>query len=131
MGETCKGEALIVPTDKGYFDGEELKGVVVPMGMGVVYMKDPGKNDIKTTMLLKTDDDAKIIMDMKAWFDIDPDVEAKMSEGIAVSPEDYYYKGNVSFQTDNEKYKWLERKVCVCMTEVKSWERLHTTVYII
>ena len=68
MGETYKGEVLIAPTDKGYFNGEELKGVVVPVGMGIVYTKDPGKNDIKTTMLLETDDGAKIIMDMEAWF---------------------------------------------------------------
>lgn len=131
MGETYKGEVLIAPTDKGYFNGEELKGVVVPVGMGIVYTKDPGKNDIKTTMLLETDDGAKIIMDMEAWFDIDPDVEKKMSEGISVDPDEYYYKGNVVFQTDSEKYKWLERKVCVCTTEVESWERLHTTIYIV
>ena len=130
MGETCKGVALIVPTDGGTVSGK-INGTVEPVGMGLVYMKDPGKNDLEGTSLIKTDDGAHIIMDQKGWFDTDPEVEAKMEAGEYVSPEEYYHKGTVEFRTDAQQYKWLERKVCVYVTEIKSWTELLTSVYII
>lgn len=48
MGNTCKGETLVAPGDKGVFSGERLKGEIVPIGMGVTYTPAPGVNDIET-----------------------------------------------------------------------------------
>ena len=28
-------------------------------------------------------------------------------------------------------YKWLERKVCVCVTEIINWEELKISVYMV
>lgn len=130
MGETCKGAALIVPSDGGTFSGK-INGTVEQVGMGIVYMKDPGKNDLESTLLLKTDGGAHIIMEVKGWFDVEPETEAKMEAGEYISPEEYYHKGSVIFRTDAPQYKWLERKVCVSETEIKSWSELLTTVYMI
>ena len=128
MGKTDKGYALVVPTDGGKFQGE-ISGIVEPIGMGVVYMKEPGKNDIESTSLLTTDDGARIIMEMKGIFDVEPETEEKLESGEYVSPEEYYHKGVVTFNTDAEQYKWLERKVCVSVTEIKSWTEVVTSVY--
>lgn len=128
MGETCLGETLIVPTDGGTVRGK-IKGTIEPIGMGIVYMKDPGKNDLTATALIKTDDGAHIIMETKGIFDVDYETETKMAAGEYVSPDQYYHKGTVIFRTDAEQYKWLERKVCVYDTEIKSWSELLTTVY--
>lgn len=130
MGETCKGFTLIVPTDGGTVSGK-INGTVEPLGMGIVYMKDPGKNDLEATSLIKTDDGAHIIMAQKGWFDIDPDLESRLEAGEYVNTDEYYHKGTVEFCTDAQQYKWLERKVCVYMTEIKSWTELLTRVYII
>lgn len=130
MGETCKGVALVVPTDGGSFSGK-IKGTVEPIGMGLVYMKDPGKNDIESTILLKTDDEAHIIAEMKGYFDVASETEEKMENGEYISPDEYYHKGTVEFRTDAEQYKWLERKVCFYETEIKSWTELVTSVYVV
>lgn len=130
MGETCKGVALVVPTDGGIISGK-INGTVEPMGMGIVYMKDPGKNDLESTLIIKTCDGAHIVMRMKGVFDVDPETESAMEAGEYVPAEEYYHKGVVEFCTDAEQYKWLERKVCVYNTEIKSWTELMTTVYMI
>ena len=62
---------------------------------------------------------------------MDPETEAKMEAGEYISPEEYYHKGSVIFRTDASQYKWLERKVCVYETEIKSWTELFTVVYMI
>ena len=68
---------------------------------------------------------------MKAVLDIDSSAEEKLMNGEPVSPDEYYFKGIVNFRTGDERYKWLERKVCVCTTEIVNWERVDTTVYLI
>ncbi len=131
MGITCRGEALVSPTEEGAFSGEEIRGRVVPMGLGVTYTPRPGRNDIDSTLLLETDDGAHILMKMDAVFDIDPAAEERLVKGEEISSDQYYFKGVVSFRTGHEKYKWLERKICVCENSVTSWERVETTVYMI
>lgn len=129
MGVTCMGETLLTPAEKGHFSGEQLSGIVEPVGVGVVYTPQPGVNDIKSTMLLHTDDGADILMEINAYFDIAPEKEALLAEGTFVEPEEYYYKGTVSFKTGDAGYKWLERKVCICEGVVNDWENLLFRVY--
>lgn len=130
MGDTCDGNVLLSPTCEGSFTGE-ISGALIPVGMGATYSRDPGKNDISSTILLETSDNAKIIMELNAYFDAEYEVEEKMSSGEYVSPKEYYYKGIAKFKTDSEKYKWLERKICVTETEIVSWEKLVTSVYLV
>ena len=129
MGDTCDGNVLLSPTCEGSFTGE-ISGKLVPVGMGTAYSREPGKNDISSVMLLETSDGAKIIMELKAYFDVECEAEEKMENGEYVSPCEYYYKGTANFKTDSEKYKWLERKICITETEIVSWEKLVTSVYL-
>lgn len=131
MGVTCMGETLLTPAEKGHFNGEQLNGTVEPVGVGVVYTPQPGVNDIESTMLLHTDDGADILMELNAYFDIAPEKEALLAEGTFVEPEEYYYKGTVTFKTSHEDYKWLERKVCICEGIVNDWENLLFKVFIV
>lgn len=62
---------------------------------------------------------------------LDCSKEAGMENGENISPDEYYHKGTVEFRTDADQYKWLERKVCVYITEIKSWTELVTSVYIV
>lgn len=131
MGETYDGEMLISAADRGVFEGEELQGEVIPMGMGVTYTPKPGRNDIKTSMLLRMCNGAYVYMQMEAFFDIDSQDERKLAGGGFVPSYLYYFKGTVSFKTGAAEYKWMERRICVCEAEVISWERLKVEVYMI
>lgn len=129
IGRTCDGDALVSPTDKGRFEGDDLNGELVPIGMGVTYTPSPGINDIETNMLLRTFDDAYILMELCAYFDTDLENEEKLIRGEWVDPNDYYYKGTVKFKTSHPAYRWLERKVCVCRGVIENWEKLKFEVY--
>lgn len=131
MGQTCSGEILVSPTGDGAFSGELLQGKVVPAGMGTTCTPAPGINDIDTVMLLQADDGAYILMELKAIFDTDEAVEARLMKGEAVDPDEYYYKGVVSFRTGSNKYRWLERKICVCTGIIESWEKLVFEIYML
>ena len=130
MGDTCDGNVLLSPTCEGSFTGE-ISGTLIPVGMGTAYSREPGKNDIDATILLETSDNKKIIMEYSAYFDVNYEIEEKMKCGEYVNPKEYYYKGIAKFKTDSEKYKWLERKICVTETEIVSWEKLVTRVYLV
>ena len=99
--------------------------------MGATYTPAPGINNIDGLMMLKTDDGAHILMEMKAFLDINKSVEEKLMNGEYVLPDEYYFKGTVDFRTGDERYKWLERKICVCTSEIVNWERVDTTVYLV
>lgn len=131
FGDTARGEALVSPVSAGRFRGEHLNGQVLPVGAGITYTFNDTCNDISSMLLLKTDDGAQMIMDMKAYLDIEPSVEAKLIRGTAVDPSEYYYKGIVDFKTGSPDYKWLERKVCVCEMKIDDWEHLSGTVYMV
>lgn len=131
IGRTCCGDTLISPNDEGVFSGEELSGQLIPVGMGVTYTPYPGMNDIVSSMILKTDDGAEILMEFNAHFDIDPDVEERLADGGDVSPDDYYFKGVATFKTSHEKYRWIERKICVCEFAVVNWEQISMGVYLV
>ena len=130
VDNTCIGNALVSPTNGGDFSGE-ISGQVLPVGMGITYTPYEGKNDIISTLMLRTDDGADIIMDMKMYLDIDAVYEEKLMNGESVSPDNYYFKGTASFKTGDKRYKYLERKVCICESQIDSWEKVSAAVYLV
>lgn len=128
--DTSRGELLITPTKGGTFNGEKLRGKIIPIGTTEVYTPYAGINDIFTKLLLKTDDGCYIHMEMEAYFDADTEQEKSMIAGEYVDPDKYYFKGTVKFQAESSKYKWLERKVCVSDCVIINWHTMRFTIYI-
>lgn len=130
MPGTVEGDILISPTSGGTFRGEKLNGTVVPAGMGITGTWG-GDNDIRTTLLLRTDDGQDILMDMNAILNIEPEVEDRLLRGESVDPDSYYYKGWCTFTTGAREYKWLERKCCACECIIDDWTKVRTIVYLL
>ena len=104
MGITCRGDTLVSPSDKGSFSGKDIKGQVMPTGMGITYTPIAGSNDIESTLLLKTDDGVYIIMEMRAFLNMEDCVEQRLMEGDHVDPD---------------------------VTEIINWEELKISVYMV
>ncbi|MBQ6400698.1 MAG: DUF3237 domain-containing protein [Firmicutes bacterium] len=130
MPGTGAGDLLLSPTSGGWFEGERLRGKLLPLGMGTCLTRGE-ENDIESQILLRTDDGENILMTTSAWFDVPQEIEDRLIAGEPVDPGAYYYKGTVAFQTGSPAYKWLERKVCVCECTVHDYTRLTFTVYMI
>lgn len=126
---TGKGDLLISVTGDGSFSGDRMSGKVLPIGMCTTYTPASGINIIKAPMLLEADDGAKIFMTMDAYLHLPQELEDRMLRGEYVEPAQYYYKGTVSFDTGDEKYKWLENKVFVCEGVINDWSSLKFGVY--
>lgn len=125
---TAAGDLLLSPASGGDFEGPDLRGSVVPIGFGTTYTRGK-KNDIHSECLLKTDDGCDILMEMDAFYDVTPDVEERLIRGEKVDPAEYYYKCNVSFHTGTDRYKWLERKVCIAECIISDYTKLRFEVY--
>ena len=130
VSDTCIGDILLSPTSGGSFRGEKLSGKLVPVGMGITVTRDC-ENDIRSTVLLRTDDGQDILMDMNAILNIGEETEEKLMQGEHADPEEYYYKGWCTFHTGAKDYKWLERTCCVCDFVIEDWTKVRTIVYML
>lgn len=126
---TCRGDILISMTGEGSFSGDRLKGKVLPVGACTTYSPERGINIIDSPVLLETDDGAKLLMQMKAYLHLSGEMENRMIAGEHISPDEYYYKGTVSFCVGEQKYKWLENRLFTCEGIIDSWEALRFNVY--
>lgn len=126
---TCNGDVLISLTGDGSFSGDRLKGKVLPVGACVTCSPESGVNIIDSPVLLETDDGAKLFMCMKAYLHLSSELENRMISGEHISPDEYYYKGTVSFLAGEPKYKWLENRLFTCEGIIDSWESLRFSVY--
>lgn len=92
-----QGGRLIVDASSGTFEGERLRGTVLPPGGDWVTQRDDGKSvKLDVRLVLKTDDGATILMTYM---------------GIGLPRDD----GNLDirtaplFETGDERYAWLNR----------------------
>ncbi len=126
---TGKGDLLISVTGAGAFSGNSMNGRVLPLGITTSYTPSAGVNLIQAPFLLETDDKTMIFMRLEAYLHLAQELEDKLISGEAVSPDEYYYKGTVSFDAGAPQYKWLENKIFVCDGIIDDWKSLRFTVY--
>lgn len=126
---TGKGDLLISPMKSGSFSGQRIKGRVLPLGMCTTYTPSDGINLIHAPILLETDDCAKLFMELNAYLHLAGELEDQLLAGEHVSPDQYYYRGTVSFDVGRSQYKWLENRVFTCEGIIRDWSRLEFMVY--
>ena len=69
------------------------------------------KPDVR--VLLKTDDDALILLTYRGVRHGPDAVMARIAAGEAVAPEEYYLRTVLQFETASETYDWLNRILAV------------------
>lgn len=124
-------EVLISPTCGGSFSGEKIRGDIEGIGAGYSLLKAPGRNNVKFKVLMNTDDGEHIVMKFDGILMLDGELEDQLENGQAVSPEDYYYRGTVKFDTGAEKYGWLNDRCCLAVAGIRDWETVCLDVYVL
>jgi hypothetical protein len=114
IGETPYGRRRIGNVIGGSFEGEELKGTVLPApGGDWLLLRRDGILQLDVRITLKTHDEHLIYMTYRgmrhgpAWV-----IEA-LNKGEKVDPNQYYFRTTPWFETASEKYRFLNRIVCV------------------
>lgn len=115
VGDVGRGDLLICPVAGGRFEGELLKGRVLPFGADWNLMYKNYLNVIDTRYLLETDDGAIISLSTNGRADIPKELEDKMEAGLDVGPEEYYFRQHLFFECADERYSWLNRSCCVAV----------------
>jgi len=114
LGATPLGTRKIANVSGGSFEGERLRGSVVPAPGGDWILARPdGAMILDVRLLLKTDDDQLIYMSYRGVRHGPPDIMARLNRGEAVEPGSYYFKIQPVFETASPRYDWLNRVMAI------------------
>jgi Protein of unknown function (DUF3237) len=118
LGPTPAGHRRIVPVSGGKFQGERLRGEILPhAGSDLLITRADGAFQQDVRLALRTDDDALILMTYRGVRHSSPEVAARIAQGEPVPVTDYYLRTVPSFETAAPKYGWLNRIVAIGVGE--------------
>jgi hypothetical protein len=112
VGRTPDGFRRIGLVQGGSFEGDRLSGVVVS-GNDWQTVRDDSCTKLDVRLLLRTTDDALIVMTYTVLRAGPPDVMEALDKGEAPDPSTYYFRMSPMFETSAKKYDWLNRIISV------------------
>lgn len=113
VGATPHGNRQIYCVKGGTFEGPKLKGEVLPGGGDWLLLRPDGAGELDVRGTMRTDDGHFIYIYYRGILHAPPEVMARMAQGEAVDPAEYYFRTAPFFETASEKYGWLNRVVAV------------------
>ncbi len=113
LGDTPHGGRRIDVFDGGRFAGPRLKGTILPGGSDLLMARPDSATQPDVRLILKTDDDALILVTYRGVRHAAPDVMNRIAAEELVEPSEYYLRNTPYFETGSEKYGWLNRIVAV------------------
>jgi hypothetical protein len=111
VGAAPGGNRVVGVVAGGTFEGDRLKGTVLPGGSDWIIVRADGAFTLDVRLVLKTDDGALIAMTYKGLRHGSPEVLAKVAKGEPVDPSQLYFRTAIFFETASEKYGWLNRLI--------------------
>lgn len=112
-GITPVGNRRIIRVTGGKLRGEKLNADVIPGGDDWITVREDGTIIQDVRILLKTEDDALILMTYRGVRTGSKEVLKRLDNGEEVDPDEYYFRTVPIFETADYKYDWLNRKIFV------------------
>ncbi len=97
----------------GRFEGPRVKGAVLPGGSDLLLARADGATQPDVRLWLRTDDEALILITYRGVRHAAPEVMERIAREEQVDVSEYYLRDTPYFETDSEKYGWLNRIVAV------------------
>jgi hypothetical protein len=118
LGMTPMGHRRVVPVSGGRFEGDRLRGTVLPVAGGDwLLTRADGVFQQDVRVMLQTSDDALIYMSYRGVRHAPADVSARLARGERVDPSQYYLRIVPFFETAAPQYSWLNNLVAVGVGE--------------
>jgi len=118
LGTTPFGERRVVPVSGGTFEGERLRGTVLPhAGHDWLLGRADGAFQQDVRLTLQTHDGALILMSYRGVRTSSAEVAAKIARGERVNRDEYYLRTAPFFETGDKRYDWLNTIVSVGIGE--------------
>jgi hypothetical protein len=125
LGPVPHGTRSIVPVVGGAFQGQRLRGTVLPGGGDWLLLRSDGVLELDLRITLETDDHALIHMTFQGLRHGPPEVFAALARGEVVDPASYYFRTLPRFETSVERYAFLNRIVTVGVGETRPGKAVH------
>ena len=113
VGQTPNAYRRIGAITGGSFQGERLTGEVVSGGNDWQDVRKDGSTKLDVRLLLKTTDDALIVMTYQVLRHGSPSVMQALDRGETVDPASYYFRLSGLFETSSATFDWLNRVIAV------------------
>lgn len=118
LGSTPNGRRRIAPVSGGSFEGERLRGSVLPHAGGDwVLIRPDDSLSLDVRLTLETDDEALIYMTYRGVRHGPAAVMARLARGERVDPGEYYFRTAPMFETASARYAWMNNIVSVGVGE--------------
>jgi len=112
FGKTPRGKRGIGFVKAGTFEGPMMSGEVLGGADHLLVLSD-GAAIPDVRLALKTRDGALIQMEYKGVLRASRDVMAKFATPEKLSPDEFYFRVHVTFETADERYAALNQAVCI------------------
>lgn len=113
IGATPGGNRRIGLVAGGSFEGDRLRGTVLPGGADWLMVRADAATTLDVRLVLQTHDGAAIGMTYRGFRHGPPDVMDRLNRGERVDPAGYYFRTAVAFETAASQYDWLNRIVAI------------------
>jgi hypothetical protein len=113
VGQTPASFRRIGVIAGGSFEGDRLSGEVVSGGNDWQDVRKDNCTRLDVRLLLKTTDDALIVMTYQVLRHGPPATMQALDRGEAVDPASYYFRLTGLFETGAMKYDWLNRIIAI------------------
>lgn len=113
LGDSPLGRRRIIPITGGTFRGERLSGRVLPGGADWQVIRSDGVAELDARYTLETHDKALIYVRNFGYRHGPAEVLQRLAAGEPVDPALYYMRTTPRFETGAERYRWLNRIICV------------------
>jgi hypothetical protein len=118
LGDTPAGQRRIFAVSGGEFTGDRMCGSIVPViGSDLLLVRADGSAQQDVRMLLKTNDEALVLMTYHGVRHASEEVNSRIARGEPVDGAEYYLRTSPCFETSSMKYSWINRIVAVGMGE--------------
>jgi Protein of unknown function (DUF3237) len=112
-GVTPIGEVRLIRFTSGAFEGDGLRGRLLPGGTDWQQLRADGVLEIRAHYLLETDGGETIEVVSEGLRHASPEVLARIANDEAVDPAEYYFRTHVRFRTASARIAHLNRLLAV------------------
>lgn len=113
IGATPSGNRRIGLVAGGTFEGDRLRGTVLPGGADWLMGRADGSTTLDVRLVLQTHDGAAIGMTYRGMRHGPAEVMDRLNRGEKVDAASYYFRTSVAFETAAQQYDWLNRIIAV------------------
>ncbi|MBT8339337.1 MAG: DUF3237 domain-containing protein [Desulfatitalea sp.] len=113
MGTGPYGSRLIFDLIGGHFEGNRLRGKILPSGGDWLLIDTEGVGHLDVRCILKTDDGALIYVQYCGVLLMNEKVNSALAQGGATEYGDSYFMAQPRYETGDARYKWLNRIIAI------------------